>query len=320
MKCARRLIFLPLTFMDCRFFASRFSARVVIFFMLPLYHMSTHCIHCQRFLDARAGDGAQVCLSCSLDHATEDAEQEAMRAAKRIRKKWAKRIGCGVFLFLLLVVALFIVLVFFARYQLQQPEKAVSGAQPTAFTPASVTPSTDGSLRNPATLDDPSIGPLDAQVTVVEFSDFECPFCKQAFPIVRELMAQYGDRMRFVYRDFPIASLHEQATKAAEAGECAHVQGKFWALHDKIFQNAPAITVPELKQYAKEVGLSTAVFDACLDSGQYTQEVQSDLADGASLGVRGTPTWFINGHKIEGVIPRDVFVKLLDQLLAVPSK
>lgn len=163
--------------------------------------------------------------------------------------------------------------------------------------------------------DDPAIGARDARVTIVEFSDFECPFCLEAFPIIRELMAAYGDRVRFIYRDFPVSEIHASAQKAGEAGECAHAQGKFWAMHDKLFQNAPRFSDDALKGYARAIGLEGTAFDSCLASGQFAQEVVNDRADGLALGVRGTPTWFINGRKVEGVIPADTFRLLIDRFL-----
>ncbi len=229
-------------------------------------------------------------------------------------KQWLKRIAYIFGFFLLLAVILFGVAVIRAS---RDSASVISSQtlQTKNFTEARAIAPPASSNAPIATNDDPSVGPANARVTVVEFSDFECPFCKQAFPIVRELMASYGDRVRFIYRDFPVSEVHTQAQKAAEAGACAHAQGKFWQLHDKIFQNAPRMSVPNLKQYAKEAGLNTTQFDACLDSDTFANEVIEDHADGVALGVRGTPTWFFNGRKVEGVIPRDIFVQILDQLL-----
>ncbi|MBI4281558.1 DsbA family protein [Candidatus Uhrbacteria bacterium] len=231
-------------------------------------------------------------------------------------RKWVKRLSYFFGFFLLVAVLLFGI----AVYRASRDNTSVVSPQTLQvknFTEARVAPSPASTNVPIATNDDPSIGPANARVTVVEFSDFECPFCRQAFPIVRELMASYGDRVRFIYRDFPITQVHDNAEKAAEAGECAHTQGKFWPLHDKIFQNAPRMSVPDLKQYAREVGLNTTQFDTCLDSGTFANEVAQDYADGIALGVRGTPTWFFNGRKVEGVIPRDTFISILEQFLRV---
>lgn len=230
--------------------------------------------------------------------------------------KWLKRIGVFIGVIALISVVLFGIFVWSMRRSVQSSATLL----PQKFTPSPLAAPTTPSTAPIATDDDPSIGPKDAAVTIVEFSDFECPFCKQAFPIIRELMAQYSGRVRYVYRDFPVSEIHDNAQKAAEAGACAHAQGKFWALHDKIFQNAPQIAVADVKNYARASGLDMSLFTTCLDSGQFANEVQKDYSDGVALGVRGTPTWFINGRKVEGVIPRDVFVKLLDQLLASSSQ
>ncbi len=241
-------------------------------------------------------------------------EYEEQESAPLRPRKWLKRIGCCAGIFLFVILLLFGILVWIMyRQESIPPSKAVQ--TPKNFT-ASNAPAPIG-ITNAAiaTNDDPSIGPANAAVTIVEFSDFECPFCKQAFPIIRELMAEYGDRVRYIYRDFPVSQIHDNAQKAAEAGACAHAQGKFWALHDKIFQYAPQITVPDLKNYARAAGIDMSLFTPCLDSGQFANEVREDYGDGVALGVRGTPTWFINGKKIEGVIPRETFITLIETLL-----
>lgn len=239
--------------------------------------------------------------------------EEIMQSTTHPRR-WLRRLGCGAGIFLLVVALLFVILVW-SLYR-QKNQSPTSKSAKLGFTATDVASTTPTSSAPIATDDDPSVGPKEARITIVEFSDFECPFCKQAFPIIRELMVKYGDRVRFIHRDFPITQIHDKAQKAAEAGECADEQGKFWALHDKIFQYAPAIAVSDLKRYAQETGLDTARFNACLDNAQFAAEVQQDFQDGVALGVRGTPTWFINGKKVEGVIPRESFIKLLDQLLA----
>lgn len=176
---------------------------------------------------------------------------------------------------------------------------------------------------------DPALGaPADrAALTIVEFSSFECPFCKLAFPVIREVAATYGDRIRFVYRDFFDDDLHPAARKAAEAAACAHAQGKFWAYHDKLFAVQPAFDLPALARYARGVGLDGPTFDACLASGATAAEVQRDVDAGITLGVRGTPTWFIlpgddsaKARRVEGVIPREAFREFLDRMLSRPGK
>ena len=147
-----------------------------------------------------------------------------------------------------------------------------------------------------STDDQPSKGSPTAAVTVVEFTDFECPSCAQSQPAVERLMAEYGDRVRFVVRDFPL-SQHANAQKAAEAAEAAREQGKFWEYTSLLYRNQSALGVDKLKQYATTLGLDRAKFDAALDSGKFAEAVRRDMLDGQKVGVSGTPSFFINGRR-----------------------
>ena len=167
-----------------------------------------------------------------------------------------------------------------------------------------------------ATNDDPYAGGKDARIVIVEFSDFQCPYCTQAFPTVREIISTYGDQIKFIYRDFVNSKIHPQAQKSAEAGECASEQDKFWEMHDKMFINTD-LTVSSLKQYATEVGMNMDQFNECIDSDRYYEEVQQDFASGIVSGVDGTPTFFINGAKFEGAINVDNFKSIIDQLIVI---
>jgi protein-disulfide isomerase len=146
----------------------------------------------------------------------------------------------------------------------------------------------------------PSLGRRGAPVEVVEFSDFQCPFCQRFAPTLKQLASNFGDQVYIVYRQFPITSIHPLAFKAAEASLCAHEQGKFWDMHDIMFQEMNRLMVPDLKDKARRVGLNGSRFDSCLDSGQYTQQVQQDLEEGQRAGVSGTPAVFINGTLLPG--------------------
>lgn len=167
--------------------------------------------------------------------------------------------------------------------------------------------------------DDPVKGSPDAPVTIVEFSEFQCPYCgyyvREVFPKIDEAYIKTG-KVKYVFRDFPLLSIHPNAQKAAEAAGCAGQQGKFWEYHDVLFAHQDALDVPSLKQYAADLGLDTAQFDACLDSGAMADEVAKDLADGQQHGVSGTPAFFVNGIKLTGAQPFEVFQDLIDEELA----
>jgi protein-disulfide isomerase len=148
-----------------------------------------------------------------------------------------------------------------------------------------------------ATDDQPVKGSAKALVTIVEFTDFECPSCARQFPVLERIVSEFGDRVRLVVRDFPL-SQHPNARKAAEAAEAAREQGKYWEYAAKLFGNQSALGVEKLKQYATEVGLDRVRFDAALDSGKFAEKVQRDLIEGHKLGVNGTPSVYVNGKRV----------------------
>lgn len=179
--------------------------------------------------------------------------------------------------------------------------------QPTGNvpTPPSNPEPVAGPVR-PVDATDHVLGPTDAKVTVIEYSDFECPFCKRFFPTVKQLLQEYPKDVRFVYRHFPLNSIHPSAQKAAEGTECAAKLGgndAFWKLHDKIFERAPSITPDVVVSLAKEIGLNEGQFKTCLDSGEMAAKVNKDLQEGSAAGVQGTPATFINGSLISGAVP-----------------
>jgi protein-disulfide isomerase len=160
---------------------------------------------------------------------------------------------------------------------------------------------------------DPYWGAIDAPIVIVEFSDFECPFCKQMYPILRELSIDYPTEVKFIYRDF---LGHDNSQKSAEAAECANDQNKFLPYHDKLFTNQENLDLASLKKYARQVGISNLdEFDKCLDSGQYEKEVSADFADAIKLNIKGTPTFFINGTMVQGVKPKSFFVEVFNHIL-----
>lgn len=153
-------------------------------------------------------------------------------------------------------------------------------------------------VQNVSVGDDPSRGSANAPVTIVEFTDFQCPACAAMHPVLDEVLKSYGDKVRFVVRDFPL-NQHENARKAAEAANAANAQGKFFEYITLLFQRQKALDVPSLKKYASELGLDRARFDAALDRGVYAAEVAQDIEDGEMYGVGSTPTIFINGVQLK---------------------
>lgn len=171
------------------------------------------------------------------------------------------------------------------------------------------------------TPDDPAIGPVDARITIVEFSDFQCPYCREAFPIIRELLSIYAGQIRYQYRDFPVSDAHPDAARAALAGECVAEQDetKFWAFHDQLFIRAEDLSRDALIGYAQQVGADVNAFTTCLDEERFAQEVVEDYRAGIEAGVPGTPTFFVNGYRVPGVVPLDVWKEVIDSVFAQPS-
>lgn len=169
--------------------------------------------------------------------------------------------------------------------------------------------------RKEVAAEGPSKGPATAPVTIIEFSDYECPFCSRAEESVSQVLQTYGDKVRLVYRQFPL-DMHPNAQKAAEASLCAQDQGKFWELHKVLFENQKALTVDDLKKHATTVGLEGKKFAECLDSGTKAAQVKKDLEDGQKVGVNGTPAFFVNGIFLNGAVPFADFKKVIDEELA----
>lgn len=163
--------------------------------------------------------------------------------------------------------------------------------------------------------DDPSFGPADAPVTIVEFSDYNCPFCTRfALETLPQLRQRYGSLIRFVYRDLPIIG-GQNSINAAVAGNCAHIQGKFWEFHDLLFTNSEARERDTYVAFADELGMDTDAFTTCLDDKAQLDEVTLDYLDGQGLGIDGTPAFFINGKTIRGAQPFDTFALVIDKEL-----
>jgi protein-disulfide isomerase len=160
----------------------------------------------------------------------------------------------------------------------------------------------------------PSKGPDNAPITIVEFSDYECPYCSRAETVVQEVLKEYPGKIRLVYRDLPLP-MHPHAPKASEAAHCAGDQGKYWEMHAKLFENQHSLDISNLKEYAKGLGLDAGKFDKCLDSGEKAKVVEESRKAGEELGVNGTPAFFINGIMINGAQPVQAFKSIIDSEL-----
>jgi protein-disulfide isomerase len=160
----------------------------------------------------------------------------------------------------------------------------------------------------------PARGPKDAVVTIVEFSDFQCPYCSRSNQTMHQLMQQYPTQVKWVFRDYPLP-IHNEAIPAAEAARCAAEQGKFWEMHDHLFQNQRDLTPPALARYGAELKLDTAKFNACTTSGKHKDAIQKDMAAGNEFGVSGTPAFFINGRFLNGARPIEAFTTIIDEEL-----
>lgn len=164
------------------------------------------------------------------------------------------------------------------------------------------------------TTDAPSIGPKDATITLVEFSDYQCPFCKRVRPSIWRLTDEYKDKIRYVFMDFPL-SFHKDAKKAHEAAQCAGDQNKYFEYNRKIFDNQTKIGISDLKTYAKELQLNMKEFDKCLDEGKNAKRVEEMTQRGMSVGVTGTPAYFINGIMLSGAMPYESFKEIIESEL-----
>ncbi len=165
----------------------------------------------------------------------------------------------------------------------------------------------------------PLRGRPDAPVTIVEFSDFQCPFCVRARPAVKKVREVYGEDVRFAFRHFPLA-FHERAPKAGEAVACAGDQDRFWEMHDRLWESAGQLQPADLKEHAAALGLDAEAFGECLDSDRYATLVERDTEAGARLGVSGTPAFFINGRPLIGAQPFEAFAQVIEEELALARR
>ena len=162
---------------------------------------------------------------------------------------------------------------------------------------------------------DPVRGNASAPVTIVEFSDYQCPFCGRVTPTLAKIREVYGNRVKFIWKDFPLTQIHPQAFKAAEAAHCAGDQGKYWEFHDRLFANQQSLQPDELKKHAVDLGLNASEFNSCLDSSKYRDRIHEGMDQGERLGVSSTPSVFINGRVVSGAVPYENFVDIIDEEL-----
>ena len=162
--------------------------------------------------------------------------------------------------------------------------------------------------------DGPAKGPAQAPIEIIEFSDFQCPFCQRIEPTLKRVLDTYGERVRLVFRNFPLPN-HPDARPAAEAAACADEQGQFWPYHDRLFANPMKLAMADLKQSAADLGLDTTKFNRCVDLRTYTSRIDADLQAVSDAGVSGTPAFFVNGRRLTGAQPYEAFKRLIDDEL-----
>jgi len=235
-------------------------------------------------------------------------EQKQIKARKWHQKWW------GIILLIILALAIIIVasfiylVVFYVEIKMQQDWQQVL---------------TSPNLKSQNIIDqrimiessdDPFWGKADASLVIVEFSDFQCPFSAQAYQIIKSIRQQYADQIKIIYRDMPDINNHNLALDAAIAANCAHEQDKFWQYHDQLFENQANLSVARFETIAISLGLDQEQFTKCLSERKYEAEVKDDLASGIGFGVNATPTFFINGNKVPGVIQYSTFIQIINKI------
>ena len=216
------------------------------------------------------------------------------------KKPWHKRWWGVAAIIFLSIILIFLVAVSFYVYASVREAKKNSGVK------------LSGQTYQAADSDSYWLGAAKAPITIVEFGDFACPVCEQSFPTIRELSLKYKNDIKFIWRDYPV--VQEYSALLALAGRCAGEQGLFWPMHDKLFQNQGVSTAGQLSTLANQIGADLARFNDCLNKQKYLAQIQEDLTDGQTFGNSGTPTFFINGYKVEGNIPYETFTKIIEGL------
>jgi protein-disulfide isomerase len=177
-------------------------------------------------------------------------------------------------------------------------------------------PRLDYSKLTPVSEQDHVRGKFDAPITIIEFSDFQCPFCQRFHPVAKRIVEEYPDQVRWVYRHFPLDSIHPYARTAAEASECAAEQGAFWKFADGLFENQDRLGNKLYQELAQSLGLNMDQFDQCVSSAKYKDKVQTQYQDGLRVGVTGTPNGFVNDQPLLGALPYEQLKSMIDKLLS----
>lgn len=200
------------------------------------------------------------------------------------------------------------------RDRFMQVVSAINSRLATPPAPARVSGPDPNKVYTVNTEGAPTEGPKSAGITIVEFSDFQCPYCSRVAPTIKQLQDIYKDYVQIVWKHYPL-NMHNNALGAALAAEAAHDQGKFWEFHDKLFANQNKLSSEQLKKYAQELGLDTAKFEADLTSPEIKKRVGDDMAEARRLGVTGTPAFFVNGHFLNGAQPLAAFAQVINSEL-----
>ncbi|MDO8668577.1 MAG: thioredoxin domain-containing protein [bacterium] len=229
-------------------------------------------------------------------------------------KIWFKR-WWGVLIIIIIAIILFFLAVSASYFvgEIKNAKLKLNQAEPIRQLKES------GQKYDAASGDNYWLGSANAKITIVEFGDFACPVCLQSFPTVREISLRYKNDIKLIWRDYPVVS--DYSANLALAARCAGEQGLFWPMHDKLFQNQGVgqtddkiAQFDELAALANQIGANQAKFKDCFDRQKYLPQIQKDLTDGQAFGIAGTPTYFIDGYKLEGDVPLDIFIKMIEQL------
>ncbi|MDP3970529.1 MAG: thioredoxin domain-containing protein [bacterium] len=227
-------------------------------------------------------------------------------------KSFWKVIIVIVLAFIMIMALLFAFLVFAEYRKIQNGEISTFAVD----TNTGIAPTLQKNNFIPGADDDPFIGATDAKVVVISFEDFQCPYCKESYPIIKKVVEQYPTQVKYVFRDFPLFTLHSQAKEAALAGECADEQGEFWTYHDLVFDRQSELALNDIFiTLAEEAGLDVASFSECLTSERYLDEIQQDLDEGLLAGVEATPTFVVNNTIYRGILSEQQWLDIVDKEL-----